>query len=237
MKHYLIEFRFHGYAKKYSKKLCYDVAKKFKVKGVTRKRVVPHISLFGPFTTKNERKMVSEVAAIARKYTSVPFTVKGFSYFDNPMNKVIYLDIKPSEELKELRYELARRLNKVTNSKSVQDRKSKDKFYFHATVAFKDINGKFKQIWHYLKKKEEPNINQHLIRITILKGRRILHEYDLLQKRLLTRRQALDRCIYRKTIEILERKSKPSKSKRKLVEKRKKISLCGKIKSLLTKKK
>jgi predicted RNA-binding protein len=27
MKHYLIEFRFHGYAKKYSKKLCYELAR------------------------------------------------------------------------------------------------------------------------------------------------------------------------------------------------------------------
>jgi len=42
--HYLIEFRFHGYAKKYLKRLIFGVSKKFKVKGVTRKRVVPHIT-------------------------------------------------------------------------------------------------------------------------------------------------------------------------------------------------
>jgi len=231
MKHYLIEFRFHGYAKKYSKKICYDVAKKFKVKGVTRKRVVPHISLFGPFTTKNERKMVSEVVDAARKYSSVLFTVKGFNYFDNPTNKVIYLDIKPSEELKELRYELARRLNKVTNSKSVQDKKSKDRFFFHATIAFKDIDRKFNKIWGYLKKKEEPNINQHLIRITILKGRRILYEYDLLQQKLLNRRQSLSKQNYERTIDILKRKQVSQQYKSRLKGKRKKKGIWEKIKS------
>ena len=106
MTNYLIEFRFHGYARKYAKRVIYDVGKKFRVKGVTRRKVVPHISMFGSFTTRNEKKMVSEIVDVASKYTIVPFTVKGFNYFDNPGNKVIYLDIEPSEELKQLRYDL-----------------------------------------------------------------------------------------------------------------------------------
>ena len=81
MKHYLIEFRFHGYAKKYAKRLIYDVGKKFRVKGVIRKKVVPHITMFGPFTTRNEKKIVSAVANVAQNYTLVPFTVKGFNFF------------------------------------------------------------------------------------------------------------------------------------------------------------
>jgi hypothetical protein len=54
---YLIEFRFHGYAKN----LIYDVARKFNVKGVTENRAVPHISLFGPFQTNDERRLVSDI--------------------------------------------------------------------------------------------------------------------------------------------------------------------------------
>ena len=155
MKHYLIEFRFHGYAKKYAKRIIYDVGKKFRVRGVTRKKVVPHITMFGPFTTRNEKKMVSAVANVAKNYTLVLFTVKGFNFFDNATNKVIYLDIEPSEDLKQLRFELSGRLRKITNSISSQDRKSMDKFFFHATIAFKDIDRKFNKIWRYLKKKEE----------------------------------------------------------------------------------
>jgi 2'-5' RNA ligase len=234
MKHYLIEFRFHGYARKYAKRLAFDVAKKFRVKGVTRKKVVPHITMFGPFTTRNERKMISEVANVAKNYTLVPFTVKGFNYFDNPSNKVIYLDIEPSEELKQLRYELSSRLRKITSTKSSQDRKSKDNFYFHATIAFKDIDRKFDKIWHYLKKKEEPNINQHLVRITILKGRRILREYDLLQKRLLTRKQSLNHQLFLQTIKILKKHLSAQKFKTEII-KQDKINTWEKIKSFFRK--
>ena len=208
MVHYLIEFRFHGYAKRYAKKLIYDISKKFKVKGITRKKVVPHITLFGPFTTKNEKKMIYEVANVAKKYSFVSFVIKGFNYFNNPGNKVIYLDIEPSEELKQLRYELANNLKKISSSKSSQDRKGKDKFYFHATIAFKDIDRKFDRIWRYIKNKEEPNIQQYLLRITILKGRRILREYDLMQKRLLNRKQALSHQLFLKTVNILKQKEK-----------------------------
>jgi hypothetical protein len=47
MTHFLVEFRMHGYAKEYAKDVVYSVAKKFRVKGVTKKRVVPHISYNG----------------------------------------------------------------------------------------------------------------------------------------------------------------------------------------------
>lgn len=237
MKQYLIEFRFHGYAKKYAKRLSFDVSKKFRVRGVTRKRVVPHITMFGSFTTRNERRVISEVANVAKKYTLVPFTVKGFNYFDNPTNKVIYLDIEPSEELKHLRYELSNRLRKITNTKSSQDAKNRDDFYFHATIAFKDIDRKFDKIWRYLKKKEEPNINQHLVRITILKGRRILREYDLLQKRLLTRKQSLNRYIYQKTVNKLKKEIASERYETGYSIKTKQISLRERINSIFKKKK
>ncbi|MCJ7769018.1 MAG: 2'-5' RNA ligase family protein, partial [Dehalococcoidales bacterium] len=181
MVHYLIEFRFHGYAKKYAKHLIHEVARKFKVKCVIQNRAVPHITLFGPFNTRHERKIVSEVADIGRKFTLVPFVVRGFDYFDKE-HKVIYLDVNPSAELKELRRELAQRLGKISDSQPWDNQKQ---FQFHSTVAFRDIDSKFSKIWEHIKKEEEPNIKQHLLRITILKGKRILYEYDLILKKLL----------------------------------------------------
>ena len=219
---YLIEVRFTGYAKKYSKRLIYAVSRKFRVKGVTRKRAVPHITLFGPFTTKDEKKMVSQVVGTARKCGLVPFKIKGFNYFDRT-NKVIYLDVEPSKELEQLRRELAKRLLPITNTKKHDGAK---KFYFHATIAFKDIDNKFDKIWEYLKKKEEPNINQHLLRITILKGGKILYEYDMIQKRLLTRKQALSKYHWKKTISMFK-----SKRKEFVIELEGKKSLIDRIKS------
>jgi len=189
--------------------------------------------MYGPFTTTNYKKIATSVESIAKNYDLVSFKVKGFNYFNNEKNKVIYLDIEPSQELKNLRYHLAQKLIKVSKSKSVQDKKNRDDFSFHATVAFKDIDKKINKIWSYLKKKEEPNINQHLLRITILKGRKILYEYDLMQKRLLNRRQSLDKHVYQRTIEILKKKQLPQEYKKRYTPKREKISLWKKIKDFL----
>ncbi|MDW7776809.1 MAG: 2'-5' RNA ligase family protein [Methanosarcinales archaeon] len=199
----MIEFRLHGYAKKYAKHLIYDVARKFNVKGVTRKRAVPHITLYGPFQTNDERRLVSEIIAIGQRYDLVPFEVKGFNFFNNKNNKVIYLDIEPSEELTCLRRDIALNLLKFTKTKPFD---SNPNFVFHATVAFKDIDYKFDRIWNYISQKQELCINQYLLRITIIKNGKILYEYDLFQKRLLSRRQALNKSDWNKTIELLKRK-------------------------------
>jgi 2'-5' RNA ligase len=179
----------------------YDVARKFNVKGVTRQRAVPHISLYGAASTNDLRKVISEVEKVSNKYTLVPFKIKGFSYFSEP-KKVIYPGIDPSPELKELRQELAARLSNISTSAKPFDRESE--FTFHSTIALQDIDSKFNQIWSYIKQKEEPNINQYLLRITILgKGSKILYEYDLVLGRLLNRRQALNHYWWRRTINRL----------------------------------
>ncbi len=197
MPHYLIEFRFHGYAKKYLKRQIFEVARRFYVRGVTRKRPVPHISLAGPFETRDIKRVIMDVESVAKNYNLVNFKLKGFRYFNNPEGKVIYVDIEPSKELEELRWELATRLMKYAELKEGD---KNNKFSFHATIAFKDIDRKFPKIWKYLKSKEEPNINQHLLRITILRNGKILYEYDLMLKRLLNRREALSKRIWKKTI-------------------------------------
>ncbi|MEA2032783.1 MAG: 2'-5' RNA ligase family protein [Euryarchaeota archaeon] len=198
MPHYLIEFRFHGYANKYLKRQIFEVARRFHVKGVTRKRPVPHISLAGPFETRDIKRVIRDVEIVAKNYKLVNFKLKGFGYFNNPNGKVIYADIEPSKELEELRWELAKRLTKYAELKEWD---KNNKFSFHATIAFKDIDRKFSDIWRYLKSKEEPNINQHLLRITIIGGgSKIVSEYDLMLKRILNRRQALSKRIWKKTI-------------------------------------
>jgi 2'-5' RNA ligase len=194
---FLVEFRMHGHAKEYAKDTVYSVAKKFRVKGVTRKRVVPHISLYGPGRTDDMRKVISAVEKIGHSYNLVPFKVKGLGYFDRTP-KVIYFDISPSKELEDLRRELSRELGKVSIGQSWD---SQGNHSFHATIAFRDIDTKFDQIWSYLKRREEPNINQHLLRITVIgEGGRIVCEYDLALKRLLSRREALSRLWWRRTM-------------------------------------
>lgn len=204
MANFLIEFRMQGYAKEYAKDIVYSVANKFRVKGVVGRKVVPHISLYGPGKIDDIGKVVSAVKRVGRKYTLVPFKIRGFGYFDKP-HKVIYLDISPSKELEALRWELSQELRKVSSCQS-QDRHSSTKFKFHGTIAFKDVDNKFNRIWSYIKNREEPDINQYLLRITVIGARgRIVCEYDLVLKRLLNRREALSKFWWRETINRLRK--------------------------------
>jgi calcineurin-like phosphoesterase family protein/2'-5' RNA ligase len=206
-KSFFIEVRLlPGYAKYYAKDLTEDIARKFKVKGAIavkgagRWGAIPHIALYGESQTDDIGKIVSEVERIGQKYSPTPFRIKGFDYFDKE-HKVIYLDVEPSPELEWLRWELAQSLSKISTHKPWDKER---KFEFHLTIAFKDIDKKFNKIWDYVKSIEEPNINQYLLRITILgRNRRILYEYDLVLKRLLNRREALSKHLWRKTVNRL----------------------------------
>jgi 2'-5' RNA ligase len=200
MADFLIEFRLHRYAKEYAKDVVYSVARKFRVRGVTRKKVVPHISLYGPGGTDDIRKVISVVEKVGCKYSLVPFKVKGFGYFDKTP-KVIYFDISPSKELEGLRWELSQELRKVSTGQSWDNQRNHS---FHATIAFRDIDTKFNKIWSYLKSREKPDISQYLLRITVIGARgRIVCEYDLVLKKLLNRREALSKYWWRKTINRL----------------------------------
>ena len=200
MARFYVEFRMHGYVKEYARDVVYSVAKKYKVKGVTRKRVVPHIGLYGPGKTDNIRKVISAVEKVGCKYTLVPFRIKGFGFFDKSP-KVIYFDITPSQELEDLRWQLSQELRKIS---TCQPWDSQRNHSFHATIAFRDIDAKFNRIWSYIKSKEEPNINQNLLRITVVgTSRKIACEYDLVLKRILSRREALSKYWWRRTISRL----------------------------------
>jgi len=197
---FLVEFRMHGYARSYASEIIHSVAKIFGAKGVTGKRVVPHISLYGPGVTDDIRKVVSVVERIGGRYSLVPFKVKGFGFFDKGP-KTIFLDISPSQELEDLRWDLSRELAKVS---TCQPRDRSRNHAFHATIAFRDIDSNFSQIWSYVKSREEPDINQCLLRITVLSARRrIICEYDLVLRKLLSRTEALSKYWWRRTIDRL----------------------------------
>ncbi|MBI2598058.1 MAG: 2'-5' RNA ligase family protein [Candidatus Diapherotrites archaeon] len=195
---YLIEFRFHGFARKYLKETIFGLSKKFGVKGVTKKRVVPHVTLFGPFKTKSIKEVVRKIERVGRRYDLVPFTLTGFGHFGN---KVVFVDIEPFDELQDLRKELAKFIVNLTQTKGHD---FGDKFDFHATIAFKDIHGQFDKIWEYFRDSKQKRISQHLLRITILENGKILYEYDLMQRKLLPRAEAKNKQNWKKTISILK---------------------------------
>lgn len=197
MPHYLIEFRFSGYAKEAIKELKQSISKNFRV---TRRKIVPHITLVGPLYTKDEKRLVKEIKDVCKNYELIKFKLDGFDNFEN---RVIYVRIKPSEELKKLRLELVDRLQEFCN---LSEYDFDQQFTFHATLVLKDIQRKFDSIWKYLQTWKIPKMDQYVLRVSIIKNHRILAEYDFLQRKNLNRSKALDRKTYQKTIKKLDKK-------------------------------
>jgi len=209
MAEYLIEIRLYGYAKTYAKNLIWDVAKKFRVKGAISKRPVPHVTLAGEFTSSRIGKIIEEVESVGKKYNKIPFQIKGYDCFTSTKgHKVIALHINPSKELENLRWELAQRIEHYAILKEYDKQRY---YHFHVTIAFKDIDRKYRKICRYLQNLEDYEINTHMLRICIIRSsnHKILYEYDLHSQRFLNRQQAKNK----KTLgeEIKELHEKPIK--------------------------
>jgi 2'-5' RNA ligase len=207
---YLLEFRLSGTARNYVREVAFDVSNKFGVKGVTRNRVVPHISLIGPITTNNEQKLVHEIIETCRKYDLMTIRFDGFTSFGNWLfgNRVLAIKIKPSNDLELLRSEIVKKISEFSQLSKFDTKEWNP----HVTIAFKDIDKKFKQIKEFLENGDCPEIRHYVIRITLLKNARILTEYDFLLRRPLTRFEALNREIRKKTIILLKRRIDGNKS-------------------------
>ncbi len=198
---YLIEIRLMGEPKHLAKKLIYDIFHKFRVQGQVRKRPVPHVTLFGPFGCKSIREVIHTIGEVGSEYKQLEYRIDGFDYFElkkkflfvitSTKKNVIYLKIIPSEDLKDFRHKLAKKLLKFTDAVNASH-DSRDKFKFHATVAMKDIHYKFDKIWEYLKTYDIKTKGM-CYRITLLKEGKIMYEFDFPTKRLLNRRQSLSR--------------------------------------------
>lgn len=216
----LIEFRI-GPGKDELKSIMQDVRKIINIKGKKIPRV-PHMTLYGPFVPRKNQtsKIIDSIISVGRKYDALPFTIDGLKWMDSKAGhgKVIYFNIVPSEELKRFRFEVSMKLLKIAPKTQSWD-KDKD-FVFHITLAYRLTNNEFNNIWYYLtgenisllsrlfslfssKPKDKKKISRkmHALRITLLnKSSKIICEYDLIQKRKLSRNQALSKREWIKTL-------------------------------------
>jgi len=198
MTKYLIEFRFLGKAKGEIKSLIWEVNKRFHIR--PRYRPVPHVSLVGPFTTRDERRLVNTFKRICKNQNIMQFDVTGFNTFDE--NRVVFIDIKPDKKMDEFRWELSKNLHSFCNLKSYD---YKREFKYHSTIAMKLHPRKFFQVKKYINTKSKPKFRNVLLRVALIKNRKILQEYDFLLKKTLSRREAKSREILSKTFNELKK--------------------------------
>lgn len=200
MENYLIEFRFFGKDKFETKKLIYHINRKFKLR---KKKAVPHVSLAGGFTTNDESRLIKEFNKFCSNSPIMEFNINGYGTFDE--NRVVFINIDPSELLKKFRWGMSKQIQPYCKLKPYDYEKD---FKFHATLAMKLDPSKFNKVKNYIKYIREPKYKHVLMRVSLIRNRnkqpRILCEYDFLQRKLLDRRQALSRQEYEKTRKLLD---------------------------------
>lgn len=195
MVHYLIEFRFHGKAKYDAKSLSSTIHSRFRI----RTEQHPHITLVGPFYTNDETKLIRDFNQLCSKSHLINFEINGFSTFDD--TKVVYLDVKPSEELKEFRWDLSQLLDPYCTLTSFDTKKD---FSFHATIASHIPAHKFENVKNFVHNQQKISFKHVMVRATLLKGGFILREYDFMLRKPLIRRLAKDKRVYSRTLDLLK---------------------------------
>jgi 2'-5' RNA ligase len=198
MTHYLIDIRLMGSVKHQVRTLSNHLAEKF---NLGNKRVIPHITLAGPFSTTDEEKLVEDFTRICSNQKETPkYEVGGYGFFND--SRVVYVTITPDENLKQFRYQLARAISPYCSLRNY-DLDSANEFRFHATLAMKLDWLTFQRIKWYFRGQAGVIYRHHPIRATLLRNTRILCEYDFIQERMLSRAQALSRATLMRDLDIL----------------------------------
>ena len=199
MTHYLIDIRLMGSVKHQIRNLSNHLQEKF---NLGDKRVIPHITLAGPFSTLDEKKLIEDFRRICTNQKEIPkYEVGSYGFFDD--SKVVYVTITPDENLKQFRYQLSQTISPYCSLRKY-DLDSLDEFKFHSTLAMKLDWLTFQRIkWHF-RRQESVIYRHHPIRATLLRNSKILCEYDFIQDRMLSRAQARSKATMMRDFDILK---------------------------------
>ncbi len=199
MARYLIDIRLMGPVKHQISTLSDQLSGKF---NLGDKQVIPHITLAGPFISRNEEQLIEDFTRICSDQTKVPqYEVGGYGFFNE--TRVVFVSITPNETLKQFRYLLSRAILPYCTLRAY-DLESAEDFMFHATLAMKLDWLTFQRIKWHVRKKEKVVYRHHPIRVTLLRDGKIVCEYDFIQKRMLTRSQALSKATRMRDYDILK---------------------------------
>lgn len=194
---YLIKIKMFGRAKYDIRELVLHTSRQF---NINVSRPIPHITLVGPFNTNDESRLVNDFRSICCNIELIDYIIEGIDVFTD--TGVVYLNVHPSDKLTTFRRDLRDRLRRYCN---LSEFDFVEPFAFHSTIAKHLSQQKVKAIQKNIR--HDQKYNHRMLRATLLKNGKILVEYDFLLKRMLSRREALSKQVYERTMLALNEKS------------------------------
>lgn len=162
---YVIVSLIKGKAKEYHTSLTKKISQEFNIVNVGE-RIEPHITLkyFNQFLSlEGIKKIESKLQSFCKTHRKARFQLKGISNFDD---KVIFIDVVPSQEMRLLYAELTTALESIHWIQWNQF--DRENIHFHSTLAEgESLQGKFSKVFSFLSK-ERPDFDLDLDNICIL---------------------------------------------------------------------
>lgn len=196
---YLIEIRILGGKKHGLKNLVREVRQKYNLSG---KRPVPHITLVGPIYTDDESRLISDFENICKDQTNV-MTYEGLEAEMFGDSRVVYAKIRPNEALKEFRCKLSRKLENYCEL-SEHDDADKGEFQYHCSIERASNQKELGKIFGFIAGRKELEFRHLVMRVTLLKNRKILREYDFFLDKNLKRGEAKNDDLLSNSFEALK---------------------------------
>lgn len=194
---YILEYRYSGYPKKYILNRYFELKRAYSITHPAY-HYVPHITIIGPIVTQNETKLIQTVqeiilrnAPIFHEPGNLIGTGKFIAFNTNVGGQVLAIAVNPPKSLINLKKEIVSSLNTSDDFKCQQYEKE----IWHTTLWNMKRNAyenkeKFQRVWRNLTPPQEMKFI--LDRITLIKNRMILKEFDLVEYKSHNRIESLD---------------------------------------------
>jgi 2'-5' RNA ligase len=183
---YFLEIWLRGYAEDYAKEKRVQISE-FYFQDISKK-YCPHITLIPPFSCSDEKNLIATIEKKCMEIDLLSFSLFGWGVFENREN-FLHLKTNIDPAINHFRHNLHQNLDSFILCEA--QNKSIETFEPHVTIAQStDSNILNIPNWYNPAFK---SIEQYMLRVTLLKNKRIVCEYDFARKELLTREQALDK--------------------------------------------
>ncbi len=149
---------------------------------------VPHITVISSFKSRDQIRIVEEFEAACKNGDKdLHITLKSPGTF--PENNVVFIDTKPSQGIFRLQADLYARLHSFVRLSQYD---TPNNYHPHLTVWYKMTAKQYSRMKNYIFSRQNlPKYSGNNIRITLLRGSKILREYDVQTRRMMNRTQAL----------------------------------------------
>ncbi len=185
---YFIEYRLCGKLRLELISIQNELERKFPDFNQFDKQIL-HITLVPPIKQSIAKEFILEsIREELKSIRVVEFKVKNYDFFDNDDVKPIFMKVGFDKNFNTVRERLVARLRKKVE---IVDRFENEGFNPHISLGFTEHKKDAKEIVDLLNNKYYVKMRQVFDRISILNGNRILWEYDIFNKKTLSRTEAL----------------------------------------------